>query len=189
MLQLSKIKGCTLERIAQLPHDFELGACGTFLFPEPRVMFCFAESDRKKCFRWDAFRCCNQELALQCLTDSSVTMDKVMTIIQAQFTIIIGLHWEILTIWLSRLVLGVHRTFKWNHSISRGIYGQLRSHIHFVQKRNRKCKILKNGMHFDNFFGNIWIRYYRNSFMLLQPSCVWSRQFNWFNLDYWWKMW
>ena len=128
-------------------------------------------------------------MAAQCVTDSSVTMDKVMTIIQAQFTITIGLHWEILTIWLSRLVLGVHRTFKWNHSISRGIYGQLRSHIHFVQKRNRKCKILKNGMHFDNFFGNIWIRYYRNSFMLLQPSCVWSRQFNWFNLDYWWKMW
>ena len=51
MLQISKINGCSLERIAQLPHDFEYGACGTFLFPEPRVMFCFAESDRKKCFR------------------------------------------------------------------------------------------------------------------------------------------
>ena len=57
-IQISKINGCSLERVALLPHDFRMGACGTFLFPEhkqesysQRVMFCFGESDRKKCYR------------------------------------------------------------------------------------------------------------------------------------------
>ena len=50
-IQISKINGCSLDRIGQLPHDFYRGACGTYLFPEPRVMFCFPEMAWGKCFR------------------------------------------------------------------------------------------------------------------------------------------
>ena len=50
--QISKIVGCTLKRIGALPDEFDRGACGTFLFDgDERVMFCFAASNQKKCFR------------------------------------------------------------------------------------------------------------------------------------------
>ena len=50
--KISKIVDCTLERIGELPNAFYFGACGTFLFDgDERVMFCFPESDRNKCFR------------------------------------------------------------------------------------------------------------------------------------------
>ena len=48
---MSKINGCTLERIGELPNEFEYGACGTFDFGYETVMFCFGKSDQKKCFR------------------------------------------------------------------------------------------------------------------------------------------
>ena len=52
LFQISKISDCLLKRIGTLPHEFELGACGTFLFDEDeRVMFCFTKNDKKKCFR------------------------------------------------------------------------------------------------------------------------------------------
>ena len=52
-IQTSKINGCTLERIGELPIDFYNGACGTYKFSneEERVMFCFPNNGRKKCFR------------------------------------------------------------------------------------------------------------------------------------------
>ena len=51
--QISKIVGCELKRIGELPNDFYAGACGRFLFDgDERVMFCFPESDRNKCFRY-----------------------------------------------------------------------------------------------------------------------------------------
>ena len=64
-----------------------------------------------------------------------VTMDKVMKIIQIQFTIIIGPHWEILIIKLLPLVLWVLDLIsKWKYLILRATIGQLRSHSFIVQK-------------------------------------------------------
>ena len=40
-----------LERIADLQFSFAYGACGTFRFPEERVVFCFAQGSEQKCFR------------------------------------------------------------------------------------------------------------------------------------------
>ena len=53
-IQISKINGCSLERIADLPKEFKYGACGTYNFPEERVMFCFGSTmdQEKQCFRW-----------------------------------------------------------------------------------------------------------------------------------------
>ena len=53
--KISKIEDCSLRGVGQLPIDFDYGACGTFLFPEQRVMLCFRslgsyESDRA-CYR------------------------------------------------------------------------------------------------------------------------------------------
>ena len=51
-IQISKIENCGLQRIGELPKEFDFGACGTFIFAaEERVMFCFPTSDKKKCFR------------------------------------------------------------------------------------------------------------------------------------------
>ena len=52
LIKMSKIIGCTLERFGELPHEFEYGACGTFIFEEETIMFCFGEADKKKCFRF-----------------------------------------------------------------------------------------------------------------------------------------
>ena len=52
--QISKIIGCRLERIGELPYDFYFGACGTFQFHdsnEQRVMLCFPARARDKCYR------------------------------------------------------------------------------------------------------------------------------------------
>ena len=46
-----------------LPHEFIHGSCGTYEFPEERVMFCFGTTtsgsnpgtSAKKCFRWLSF--------------------------------------------------------------------------------------------------------------------------------------
>ena len=52
-LKISKIIDCSLERIGELPNEFENGACGTHKFGsgDERVMFCFPVSGKKKCFR------------------------------------------------------------------------------------------------------------------------------------------
>ena len=50
-LQISKIIGCGLKRIGDLNYDFYLGACGTYLFPEERVMLCFGDSYKTRCER------------------------------------------------------------------------------------------------------------------------------------------
>ena len=51
LFQISKINGCSLDRIGQLPHEFVYGSCGTYKFPEERVMFCFQRSMESACFR------------------------------------------------------------------------------------------------------------------------------------------
>ena len=51
-IKLSKVIGCGLERIGELPNEFHRGACGTFKFSsEERVMFCFPLTGKNKCFR------------------------------------------------------------------------------------------------------------------------------------------
>ena len=55
--QISKINGCSLELIGQLPFDFERGACTSLPFvpassgPESRVMLCFGKTNKKSCTR------------------------------------------------------------------------------------------------------------------------------------------
>ena len=50
--QISKIVGCELKRIGDLPNPFYLGTCGTFVFDgDERVMFCFPDSGKNTCFR------------------------------------------------------------------------------------------------------------------------------------------
>ena len=51
VLQISKIIGCELKRIGDLNNEFMLGACGTFLFPEEKIMLCFDISDKTRCER------------------------------------------------------------------------------------------------------------------------------------------
>ena len=49
--QVSKVIGCGLKRIGDLSYEFHQAACGTFLFPQERILLCFAESYRSKCER------------------------------------------------------------------------------------------------------------------------------------------
>ena len=52
LFQISKIVGCELKRIGELPNELVNGACETFLFGgAERVMMCFPTSDTKKCIR------------------------------------------------------------------------------------------------------------------------------------------
>ena len=56
IFKISKINDCSLEKAGLLPHEFIHGSCGTFKFPEERVMFCFGYTSTepnyaKKCFR------------------------------------------------------------------------------------------------------------------------------------------
>ena len=47
-----KIIGCGLETIGELPFEFIGGSCGTFLFPEERIILCFGDFEiRTKCRR------------------------------------------------------------------------------------------------------------------------------------------
>ena len=48
---MSKVVGCALKRSGDLNYDFMIGACGTFNFPEERVMLCFAHTHNNKCER------------------------------------------------------------------------------------------------------------------------------------------
>jgi len=52
--QISKIEGCSLKRIGELPVEFGTVACGTYLFDgKERVMLCFPLSDKKKCYSYN----------------------------------------------------------------------------------------------------------------------------------------
>ena len=51
-LKMSKVIGCELTRIGDLGFEFDGGACGTFKFPEERIMLCFAYSGTRKCVRY-----------------------------------------------------------------------------------------------------------------------------------------
>ena len=48
-IKASKIEGCKLERKEDLPFDFYLGACNTFLQPKPHVLLCFDYNNDKTC--------------------------------------------------------------------------------------------------------------------------------------------
>ena len=50
-IQVSKMVGCELKRIGDLNYEFRKGACGTYNFPEERVMLCFSDKYRSKCER------------------------------------------------------------------------------------------------------------------------------------------
>ena len=47
-----KIVNCGFEEIGELPFDYLVGSCGTFLFPDERIFLCFGDRSRKKCHRW-----------------------------------------------------------------------------------------------------------------------------------------
>ena len=49
--QVSKIMGCSLKRVGDLPYELRYPACGTFRFPEERNMICFAWDHAKSCVR------------------------------------------------------------------------------------------------------------------------------------------
>ena len=51
IFKLSKVVGCALKRIGDLSFEFYRGACGTFMFPQERILLCFAGSDKRKCER------------------------------------------------------------------------------------------------------------------------------------------
>ena len=58
-LQVSKVIGCGLKRIGDLNYDFQYGACGTFSFPQERIMLCFGYSSVRKCERYPLQTFCN----------------------------------------------------------------------------------------------------------------------------------
>ena len=47
--KVSKVIGCELKRIGDLSYEFYRGACGTFNFPEERIMLCFSSAHKSKC--------------------------------------------------------------------------------------------------------------------------------------------
>ena len=49
---MSKVQGCELTRIGDLGFEFDGGACGTFKFPEERIMLCFGYAGTRKCVRY-----------------------------------------------------------------------------------------------------------------------------------------
>ena len=51
-LQVSKVISCGLKRIGDLTYEFYAGACGTFLFPQERILLCFGKTNTKKCQRY-----------------------------------------------------------------------------------------------------------------------------------------
>jgi len=51
--QISKIRGCRLERVATFPDDVQLAACNTFSMPKERIWICFWLSDKKGCQSFD----------------------------------------------------------------------------------------------------------------------------------------
>ena len=50
-IKVSKVIDCELTRIGDLSFEFYWGACGTFKFPEERIMLCFAETGKTTCER------------------------------------------------------------------------------------------------------------------------------------------
>ena len=57
-IKISKIVGCALQRVGELPYDFYFGACGTFQFTDAsqeRALLCFPAKARNKCYRFKLF--------------------------------------------------------------------------------------------------------------------------------------
>ena len=51
-IQVSKIEGCKLTRQGDLPFDFYLGSCNSFMNPTPQIVLCFAKYAGKECHSW-----------------------------------------------------------------------------------------------------------------------------------------
>ena len=49
--KIAKVIDCRLKRIGDLNYIFPEGTCGTFLFPEERILFCFGSLHKQKCDR------------------------------------------------------------------------------------------------------------------------------------------
>ena len=79
-IQVSKIVGCELKRIGDLNYEFYRGACGTYNFPQERVVLCFSESFRSKCERLVFMT------KLGCISLYKVMMDLYFTIKPIQRT-------------------------------------------------------------------------------------------------------
>ena len=54
--KISKIDGCELKRIGDLNYEFTMGACGTFLYPEERILLCFPYAKLSGCERLVIFK-------------------------------------------------------------------------------------------------------------------------------------
>ena len=49
---MSQVKGCQLNRVGDLPFDFDAGACGTFnfnFFPVETILLCFDDTKSNAC--------------------------------------------------------------------------------------------------------------------------------------------
>ena len=51
-IQVSKIIGCELQRIGDLNYEFLMGACGTYNFPQERILLCFSLAKKSGCERF-----------------------------------------------------------------------------------------------------------------------------------------
>ena len=51
-IQVSKIVGCELQRIGDLNYEFVMGACGTYNFPQERILLCFSFAKKSGCERF-----------------------------------------------------------------------------------------------------------------------------------------
>ena len=127
-LQISKINGCVLERIADLQFGFAYGACGTFTFPEERVVFCFGNGSEQKCFRYMLYHIYNQSFIRL-----SVIMVKPLIIFQTQN---FGINVQLLAtsrtmFWLLEAV-GLRKIIKWKFWIFRQTLGQPEQDILFA---------------------------------------------------------
>ena len=52
--KLSQINQCKLERIGDMPFDFDQGSCGTFVFPDSnfeQILLCFGFAQDGECHR------------------------------------------------------------------------------------------------------------------------------------------
>lgn len=51
--QYSKVHGCELKRMGDLPFDFELGACNNFMFEIEKLLICFDKRATQTCHTFD----------------------------------------------------------------------------------------------------------------------------------------
>ena len=45
-----------MKRVGDLNYDFKYGACGTFNFPDQRILLCFSQAKKTRCERFFIFK-------------------------------------------------------------------------------------------------------------------------------------